>query len=277
MPPNDVMRWEMATDENFTDVVQSGTEIAAAYQAHSVHVSPYGLSQPGTTGTASRLATRSAPSDAPKPRLLRAPFERYVVCLPRVRITRRATSRPTGPSPKKRISTSSFTSATTSRVRARSRLDAGGPDAHPKISRPTATRTQSRSSTGVASSPRYASLEVIPDDHEVYNNFEGPAGQSRQAAAAPGLLGAHALKALRRPHLRRRRADLTLYRYIEYGDLARFVARHPPVPWEPPTPRPKATPKKKTPSTPTLGTRCSATSRNTGCTTPSTPPGRAGM
>ena len=33
----------MATDENFTDVVQSGTEIAAAYQAHSVHVSPYGL------------------------------------------------------------------------------------------------------------------------------------------------------------------------------------------------------------------------------------------
>jgi alkaline phosphatase D len=44
MSPNDVeVRWEMATDENFSDVVQSGTEIAAAYQAHSVHVAPYGL------------------------------------------------------------------------------------------------------------------------------------------------------------------------------------------------------------------------------------------
>ena len=41
---NDVeVRWEMATDENFDDVVQSGTEIAAAHQAHSVHVAHYGL------------------------------------------------------------------------------------------------------------------------------------------------------------------------------------------------------------------------------------------
>jgi alkaline phosphatase D len=44
MPPNDVeVRWEMATDENVSNVVQSGTEIVAAYQAHSVHVAPWGL------------------------------------------------------------------------------------------------------------------------------------------------------------------------------------------------------------------------------------------
>jgi phosphodiesterase/alkaline phosphatase D-like protein len=48
MPPNDVeVRWEMATDENFTDVVRSGTEIAAGYQAHSVHVANQGL-EPST-------------------------------------------------------------------------------------------------------------------------------------------------------------------------------------------------------------------------------------
>ncbi len=33
----------MATDENFSNVVQSGTETAAAYQAHSMYVAPYGL------------------------------------------------------------------------------------------------------------------------------------------------------------------------------------------------------------------------------------------
>src|SRR5215210_9095012 len=48
MPPNDVeVRWEMATDENFKNVVRSGTEIAAAYQAHSVHVADQGL-EPST-------------------------------------------------------------------------------------------------------------------------------------------------------------------------------------------------------------------------------------
>ncbi len=44
MPPNDVeVRWEISSDENFTDVVQSGTEIAPAQEVHSVHVAPYGL------------------------------------------------------------------------------------------------------------------------------------------------------------------------------------------------------------------------------------------
>ena len=67
MPHNGVeVRWEMATDENFSDVVQSGTETASAYQAHSVHVAPSGLEPPGTTGIASRRETRSAPSAAPR-------------------------------------------------------------------------------------------------------------------------------------------------------------------------------------------------------------------
>lgn len=44
MPPNDVeVRWEIASDENFSDVVQSGTEIAPALEAHSVHAALSGL------------------------------------------------------------------------------------------------------------------------------------------------------------------------------------------------------------------------------------------
>jgi alkaline phosphatase D len=44
MPPNDVVvRWEIAEDENFSNVVQSGTEIATAHEAHSVHVDLRGL------------------------------------------------------------------------------------------------------------------------------------------------------------------------------------------------------------------------------------------
>jgi len=44
MPPRDLaVRWEMAEDENFSNVVQSGTEIATADNAHSVHVDLRGL------------------------------------------------------------------------------------------------------------------------------------------------------------------------------------------------------------------------------------------
>ena len=63
---------------------------------------------------------------------------------------------------------------------------------------------------GVASSP-YTSLEVIPDDHEVYNNFEGPADRAVRRPPPPGLLGAHALKALRRPTFEGGVPNLTLY------------------------------------------------------------------
>src|SRR5215213_6084552 len=39
MPPNDVeVRWEIAEDENFTDVVQEGTGTALRERAHAVHV-----------------------------------------------------------------------------------------------------------------------------------------------------------------------------------------------------------------------------------------------
>jgi len=49
MPSNDVeVRWEIAEDENFSNVVQSGTEIASAHATtnstdHSVHVALWGL------------------------------------------------------------------------------------------------------------------------------------------------------------------------------------------------------------------------------------------
>jgi alkaline phosphatase D len=44
MPSNDVqVRWEMAEDENFTDVVQEGTATALSDRAHAVHVGVTGL------------------------------------------------------------------------------------------------------------------------------------------------------------------------------------------------------------------------------------------
>src|SRR5215203_5895446 len=44
MPQNDVeVRWEIAEDENFTDVVQEGTGTATAMEAHSVHAALWGL------------------------------------------------------------------------------------------------------------------------------------------------------------------------------------------------------------------------------------------
>jgi alkaline phosphatase D len=66
--------------------------------------------------------------------------------------------------------------------------------------------------------------EVIPDDHEVYNNFEGEAGQSRQAAAALSAYWEHMpLRPSAAPTWEGGAPNLTLYRYIDYGDLARFV------------------------------------------------------
>jgi alkaline phosphatase D len=68
MPSNDVeVRWEMAEDENFTDVVQEGTATALSDRAHAVHVGVTGSSRRGTTGTASRPVTRSALWGAPRP------------------------------------------------------------------------------------------------------------------------------------------------------------------------------------------------------------------
>jgi alkaline phosphatase D len=69
MPQRDVkVRWEVASDENFSEIARSGTFTATPEFAHSVHVEVGGSSRGGTTGTVSKRGTRSAPLAAPRPR-----------------------------------------------------------------------------------------------------------------------------------------------------------------------------------------------------------------
>lgn len=46
------VRWELAADEGFRKIVQSGTELATAAMGHSVHVEVRGLRRTAGTGTA---------------------------------------------------------------------------------------------------------------------------------------------------------------------------------------------------------------------------------
>jgi len=63
---------------------------------------------------------------------------------------------------------------------------------------------------------------VIPDDHEVYNNFEGAPEDEDQAAAAALAYWEHMpLRPTASPHYAEG-ANLLLYRDINYGDLAHF-------------------------------------------------------
>jgi alkaline phosphatase D len=67
-------------------------------------------------------------------------------------------------------------------------------------------------------------FEVIPDDHEVYNNFEGAPDEEDQATAAAFAYWEHMpLRPTASPHYAEG-PDLLLYRDINYGDLALFGA-----------------------------------------------------
>ncbi|MEZ5144526.1 MAG: alkaline phosphatase D family protein [Acidimicrobiales bacterium] len=83
MPPDDVaVGWEVATDDGFTDVVASGTAVATAAHAHSVHVDAAGLAPAthyhyrftagGFTSPTGR--TRTAPATGSSPSSMRFAF-----------------------------------------------------------------------------------------------------------------------------------------------------------------------------------------------------------
>ncbi len=68
-------------------------------------------------------------------------------------------------------------------------------------------------------------FEVIPDDHEVYNNFEGAPDEEDQATAAAFAYWEHMpLRPSASPHFGGGEDLLRLYRTINYGDLALFAA-----------------------------------------------------
>jgi alkaline phosphatase D len=282
MPPNDVeVRWEMATDENFKNIVRSGTEVAAAYQAHSVHVADQGL-EPSTY-----YWYRFKAGDEISP------------------VGRTKTTPPYGVP----LSSLKFAFASCADYQEgyfpAYRAIAEGEDLdivfhlgdyiYEYAPDPSSTRVaktpapddiftyrdtyaEQKLDPGLQAAHAMHPWEVIPDDHEVYNNFEGEAGQSWRAGGALLAYWEHMpLRPSAAPTWEGGVPNLHLYRDIEYGDLARFVmldTRQ--YRGEPPTPSPRATPKKKTPSTPTRRTTCSATSRKTGSTILWTPPRRAG-
>jgi alkaline phosphatase D len=226
MPPNDVeVRWEMATDENFTDVVQSGTEIAPALEAHSVHVALSGL-EPSryywyrfkAGDEISRVGrTKTAPeAGAPLSSLSFA----FVSCsdfqegyFPVYRAIAEDEDLDVvfhlgdyiyeyGPDPEStRVAKSDAPTDLESyrNTYAEYKLDPDLQDAH-------------------AMHP----FEVIPDDHEVYNNFQGALDEEDQATAASFAYWEHmALRPTASPHYAEG-PDLLLYRTISYGDLAQF-------------------------------------------------------
>jgi alkaline phosphatase D len=107
MLPNDVeVRWEMATDEDFSNVVRSGTEVAAAYQAHSVHVADQGLEPSRYYWYRFKAGDEISPVGRTKTTPpYGAPLSSLKFAFASCADYQRATSRPTGPSPRKRTST----------------------------------------------------------------------------------------------------------------------------------------------------------------------------
>ena len=227
MPHNGVeVRWEIATDENFSDVVQSGTETASAYQAHSVHVAPWGLEPSRYYWYRFKAGDEISPVGRTK----------------------------TAPASGAPLSAMSFAFASCAdyqegyfpayrAIAEDEDLDLVfhlgdyiyeyGPD-------PESTRVHETPSPETIEEyrNRYAEYkmdpalqaahamhpwELIPDDHEVYNNFEGPASQSAQAAAALLAYWEHMpLRPSASPAFESGSLNLSLYRDINYGDLAHF-------------------------------------------------------
>jgi len=200
MPRNDVeVRWEIAEDENFSKVVQSGTEIAPALEAHSVHVALRGLEparyywyrfkagdEISRTGRTKTAPEAGAPLDSmsfafascsdfqegyfPVYRAIAEDEDLDVVFHLGDYIYEYAPD----PEATRVGQTDGPTDLMSYRnTYAEYRLDPALQDAH-------------------AMHP----FEVIPDDHEVYNNFEGdPEWSTDGGACPPSLLGAHAIKA----------------------------------------------------------------------------------
>ncbi|HVE99801.1 MAG TPA: alkaline phosphatase D family protein [Rubrobacteraceae bacterium] len=225
MPPNDVeVRWEIASDENFRDVVQSGTEIAPAQGAHSVHAALSGLEPARYYWYRFKAGSEISP------------------------VGRTKTPPETGAS----LSSMSFAFVSCSdfqegyfpvyRAVAEEDLDVVfhlgdfiyeyGPD--PESTRvaqtPAPTDLETYRSTyaeylldpDLQAARAMHPWEVIPDDHEVYNNFEGAPEDEDQATAAAFAYWEHMpLRPSASPQAAEG-ANLLLYRDVTYGDLAQF-------------------------------------------------------
>jgi alkaline phosphatase D len=233
MPPNDVeVRWEIAEDENFSNVVQSGTEIATANATtnstdHSVHVAPWGLEP------ARYYWYRFKAGDE-------------------ISRTGRTKTAPEAGAP---LSSLSFAFASCSdyqegyfpayrAIAEEEDLDfvfhlgdfiyeyAPDPESTRVAETPGPTDLETYRNTyaeylldpDLQDARATHPWEVIPDDHEVYNNFEGEPEQSELGAAAALAYWEHMpLRPTASPHYAEG-ANLLLYRDINYGDLALFAA-----------------------------------------------------
>jgi alkaline phosphatase D len=229
MPPNDVwVRWEIAEDENFSNVVQSGTEIATADDAHSVHVALRGL-EPAryywyrfkAGEEISRVGrTKTAPEAGAPLSSLRFAF----------------------------ASCSDFQEGYFPAYRAIAEdedLDVVfhlGDYIYEYAPDPESTRVAETPAPTDLKSYRNTHAEqkldpdlqdahamhpwvVIPDDHEVYNNFEGAPQEEEQATAALLAYWEHMpFRPSASPYFGGGEDLLHLYRAINYGDLALFSA-----------------------------------------------------
>ena len=226
MPPNDVeVRWEIAEDENFSNVVQSGTEIATAHEAHSVHAALWGLEPARYYWYRFKAGDEISPTGRTK----------------------------TAPEVGARLSSLKFAFASCSdfqegyfpayqAIAEDEDLDVVfhlGDYIYEYAPDPESTRVaQTDGPTDLATYRNtYAEYKMdaqlqaahtmhpwvcVPDDHEVYNNFEGEPEQSDLGAGALLAYWEHQpLSPRSSPHYAEG-ADLLLYRPIDYGDLARF-------------------------------------------------------
>ena len=229
MPRNGVeVRWELAEDENFSKVVQRGTEIATAHEGHSVHVALQGL-EPAryywyrfkAGDEISRVGRTKTAPEAGAP--LNSMSFAFASCsdyqegyFPAYRAIAEDEDLDVvfhlgdyiyeyDPDPEStRVGqTDGPTDLMSYRnTYAEYRLDPDLQDAH-------------------AMHP----WEVIPDDHEVYNNYEGDPAQSDVATAALLAYWEHMpLRPSASPHFDGGEDLLHLYRTINYGDLALFAA-----------------------------------------------------
>jgi alkaline phosphatase D len=232
MPPNDVeVRWEIAEDENFSNVVQSGTEIATAHPTtsstdHSVHVALWGLEPARYYWYRFKAGEEISPVGRTK----------------------------TAPEAGAPLSSLKFAFASCSdfqegyfpayRAIAEEDLDfvfhlgdyiyeyGPDPDSTRVSQTPEPTDLESYRNTyaeylldpDLQAARATHPFEVIPDDHEVYNNFEGEPEESDLGSAAFLAYWEHMpLRPTASPQYAEG-ADLLLYRDINYGDLALFAA-----------------------------------------------------
>jgi alkaline phosphatase D len=236
MPPNDVeVRWEIAEDENFSNVVQSGTEIAPALEAHSVHVALRGL-EPAryywyrfkAGSEISRVGRTKTAPEAGAP--LHSMSFAFVSC----------SDYQEGYFPVYRAIAEDEDLDVVFHLGDYIYEYDPDPEATRVSQTPGPTDLKSYRNTyaeylldpDLQDAHAMHPFEVIPDDHEVYNNFEGdPEWSTDGGGCPPSLLGAHALKAQCISLFRRGGGPAAPLPHHQLRGPRSFCrARHPPVP-----------------------------------------------